>query len=108
MREQEISLEANSLTKIYKRGSEEITAVRNASLRINKGEFVSFAGPSGSGKTTFVNLLGCLDNPTSGELVIGGRRIFSNDGRQLPERKLTEIRREIFGYIFRISTLSPH
>jgi putative ABC transport system ATP-binding protein len=101
------SLEARSLTKVYLRGSEAISAVSNASLKIHKGDFVSFIGPSGSGKTTLVNLLGCLDNPTSGELFLGGRQIFSNDGRQLSEQRLTEIRREIFGYIFQNFYLIP-
>ena len=107
MNQNNISLEAINLTKIYRRGSEEIAAVHNASLKVNKGDFVSFIGPSGSGKTTLVNLLGCLDNPTSGELVLGGRRIFSNDGHRLSERRLTEIRRETFGYIFQNFYLIP-
>lgn len=107
MSENGVALEAKSLTRLYHRGSEEISAVRDVSLRINKGEFVSFSGPSGSGKTTLVHLLGCLDNPTSGELVLGGRSIFSNDGRQLPEKRLTEIRREVFGYIFQNFYLIP-
>jgi len=101
------SLEARGLTKIYHRGNEAISAVHNASLTIRKGDFISCIGPSGSGKTTLVNLLGCLDNPTSGELFVGGRQIFSNDGRQLSERRLTEIRREIFGYIFQNFYLIP-
>jgi ABC-type lipoprotein export system ATPase subunit len=102
-----IALEAVSLTKVYRRGSEEITAVRDASLKIHKGDFVSFIGPSGSGKTTLVNLLGCLDNPTSGELFLGSRQIFSIAGSQLSERRLTEIRREVFGYIFQNFYLIP-
>jgi putative ABC transport system ATP-binding protein len=102
-----VSLEATNLTKLYHRGSEEIAAVRDVTLRINKGEFVSITGPSGSGKTTLVHLLGCLDNPTSGELVLGGRPIFGGNGRQLPERRLTEIRRDIFGYIFQNFYLIP-
>ncbi|HEY6011752.1 MAG TPA: ABC transporter ATP-binding protein [Nitrospirota bacterium] len=107
MNQNGISLEAINLTKIYRRGSEEISALHNASLKIDKGDFVSFIGPSGSGKTTLVNLLGCLDNPTSGELSLGGRQIFSSSGRQLSERRLTEIRREIFGYIFQNFYLIP-
>jgi putative ABC transport system ATP-binding protein len=102
-----VSMEAINLTKVYHRGSEEIAAVRDVSLSINKGEFVSFTGPSGSGKTTLVHLLGCLDNPTSGELSLGGRAIFGGNGRQLPERRLTEVRREIFGYIFQNFYLIP-
>jgi putative ABC transport system ATP-binding protein len=107
MNRNEVSLEAKNLAKLYRRGSEEISAVRDVSLRINKGEFVSFTGPSGSGKTTLVHLLGCLDNPTSGELVLGDRPIFSGNGKQLPERRLTEIRRDIFGYIFQNFYLIP-
>ena len=100
-------MEAINLTKVYHRGSEDIPAVHDVSLKINRGDFVSFIGPSGSGKTTLVNLLGCLDNPTSGELLLDGRRIFSNDRHNLSERKLTEIRRELFGYIFQNFYLIP-
>ncbi len=107
MKQNDISMEAINLTKVYHRGSEDIPAVHDVSLRINRGDFVSFIGPSGSGKTTLVNLLGCLDNPTSGELFLDGRRIFSNDRHNLSERKLTEIRRELFGYIFQNFYLIP-
>ena len=101
-----ISLEARELTRIYDRGSEKIRALDGVSLRIMKGEFVSFMGTSGSGKTTLVNLLGCLDNPTSGELDVADRSIFG-DGKLLGERELTHIRREIFGYIFQNFYLIP-
>lgn len=100
------SMEAINLTKVYFRGSEEISAVNNVSLRINKGDFISIIGPSGSGKTTLINLLGCLDNPTSGELFLGGRPIFNNT-RRLSENELTKIRRETFGYIFQNFYLIP-
>jgi len=100
------SMEAINLTKVYLRGSEEISAVNNVSLRINKGDFISIIGPSGSGKTTLINLLGCLDNPTSGELFLGGRPIFNNT-RRLSENELTKIRRETFGYIFQNFYLIP-
>jgi ABC-type lipoprotein export system ATPase subunit len=100
-------MQATHLTRLYRRGSEEITAVRDVSLQIGKGEFVSFIGPSGSGKTTLVHLLGCLDNPTSGELIVGGRPIFTGSGRRLSERSLTRIRRDIFGYIFQNFYLIP-
>jgi len=100
------SMEAINLTKVYLRGSEEISAVNNVCLRINKGDFISIIGPSGSGKTTLINLLGCLDNPTSGELFLGGRPIFNNT-RRLSENELTKIRRETFGYIFQNFYLIP-
>ena len=99
-------LEAINLKKVYLRGSEQIPAVNEVSLRINRGDFVSIIGPSGSGKTTLVNILGCLDNPTSGELNLDGRSIFSH-ARRLSERELTKIRRETFGYIFQNFYLIP-
>ena len=106
MSQNSLSIEAINLTKVYLRGSEEIPAVNDVSLQINKGDFISIIGPSGSGKTTLINLLGCLDNPTSGELSLGGRPIFNN-GKRLSERELTKIRRETFGYIFQNFYLIP-
>jgi putative ABC transport system ATP-binding protein len=100
-------MEALNLSKHYHRGSEEIAAVREVSFRINKGEFVSITGPSGSGKTTLMHLIGCLDNPTSGEMLIDGKPVFSHNGRPLSERALTEVRRDIFGYIFQNFYLIP-
>jgi putative ABC transport system ATP-binding protein len=100
------SIEAINLKKVYRRGSEEIAAVNGVSLRIEKGDFISIIGPSGSGKTTLVNLLGCLDNPSSGELYLGGKQIF-NEGKPLSERELTQIRRETFGYVFQNFYLIP-
>lgn len=101
-----VSLEARGLTRIYHRGSEEIRALDGVSLTIRCGEFVSFMGPSGSGKTTLINLLGCLENPSTGELKLAGRSIFGN-GNFLRERALTRIRREVFGYIFQNFYLIP-
>ena len=107
MKRNNVSIEARNLTKIYRRGNEEISAIDDVSLTITKGNFVSVIGPSGSGKTTLINLLGCLDNPTSGGLILGGRTIFSNDGRRVSERRLTETRRETYGYIFQNFYLIP-
>ncbi|MGB9082632.1 MAG: ABC transporter ATP-binding protein [Desulfuromonadaceae bacterium] len=101
-----VSLEARSLTRVYRRGSEEIRALDGVSLTIRRGEFVSFMGPSGSGKTTLINLLGCLENPSTGELHLAGRSIFGG-GKILGERALTRIRREVFGYIFQNFYLIP-
>ena len=106
MSQNAIAIEAKNLSKVYHRGSEEIPAVNEISLQINKGDFISIIGPSGSGKTTLVNLLGFLDNPTSGELFLEGRSIFSQ-GKRLSERDLTKIRRETFGYIFQNFYLIP-
>jgi putative ABC transport system ATP-binding protein len=101
-----IALEAHHLKKIYKRGAEEILAIDDVSLTIQKGEFMSFIGPSGSGKTTLINILGCLDNATSGSLKIGGRTVFA-DNQGLSESELTKIRRRVFGYIFQKFYLIP-
>ncbi|CAK8717859.1 MAG: putative ABC transport system ATP-binding protein [Candidatus Electronema aureum] len=101
-----ISISAQNLTKVYRRGTEEIFAVNNISLEIKTGEYVAFIGPSGSGKTTLINILGCLDNPTSGSLVIGGRTIFGQK-KAVSERELTKVRRELFGYIFQKFYLIP-
>jgi ABC-type lipoprotein export system ATPase subunit len=103
------AIEAENLKRLYRRGAEEICAVDGVSLDVEKGAFLSIVGPSGSGKTTLVNVLGCLDNPTSGKLALGGRVVFEN-GKGLSEARLTRIRRDIFGYIFQkfylVSTLT--
>jgi putative ABC transport system ATP-binding protein len=103
------SIEAEHLRRLYHRGPEEIAAVDDVSLEVEKGSFISIVGPSGSGKTTLINVLGCLDNPTSGRLSLEGRVVFE-DGRGLSEAKLTRIRRDVFGYIFQkfylVSTLT--
>jgi len=101
-----VAIEAKNLTRIYSRGAEQIVSVDDVALRVERGDFVSVVGPSGSGKTTLTNLLGCLDNPTSGELRVGSRPIFGG-GRRLSERALTRIRRETFGYIFQNFHLIP-
>ena len=100
------AIEAEHLKRIYRRGTEEIAAVDDISLRIDPGSFTSIVGPSGSGKTTLINVLGCLDNPSSGTLRLGGRDVFA-DCKGLSESKLTLIRREVFGYIFQKFFLVP-
>jgi putative ABC transport system ATP-binding protein len=100
------ALEAQSLRKVYHRGAEDIVAVDDISLTVAKGEFVSFVGPSGSGKTTLINLLGCLDNATSGTLALLGETVFSAS-KCLSESELTRIRRRTFGYIFQKFYLVP-
>jgi len=99
-------IEAKELTKIYERGSEKLRALDGVSLTIDGGDIVAVIGESGSGKTTLINLVGCLDNPTGGELSIGGRRVFA-DGVELSEKELTAIRRKTFGYVFQKFFLIP-
>jgi ABC-type lipoprotein export system ATPase subunit len=100
------AIEAERLRRVYRRGTEEIAAVDDVSLRIDRGSFTSIVGPSGSGKTTLINVLGCLDNPSSGTLRLGGRDVFA-DCRGLSEAKLTVVRRQVFGYIFQKFFLVP-
>lgn len=100
------ALRAEDLVKIYKRGAEEIAAVDGITLSIEAGKFMAVVGPSGSGKTTLINVLGCLDNPTSGRLVLGHKVVFDK-GRALSEAALTRVRREVFGYVFQKFYLIP-
>ncbi|HOM43176.1 MAG TPA: ATP-binding cassette domain-containing protein, partial [Bacillota bacterium] len=66
-------LRTENLSKIYGKGETKVEALKNASFSIEKGEFVSIVGPSGSGKSTLLNLIGALDNPTSGKVFLNGR-----------------------------------
>ena len=99
-------IEASKLTKIYEYGSEKLYALDEVSFSINKGDIVAVVGESGSGKTTLVNIVGCLDNPSAGELSVNGRKIFA-DGIKLSESELTTIRRKLFGYVFQKFFLIP-
>jgi putative ABC transport system ATP-binding protein len=84
-----------NVSKIYMLGKTEVPALREVSLDIAPGEFISIAGPSGSGKTTLLNLIGCVDTPTSGNVEVNGQ-----DTSKLPERALTQLRLETLGFIF--------
>ena len=101
-----IVMSAKDLTKIYRRGSEEVRALDGVSFEAHSGEMAAVIGPSGSGKTTLLNIMGCLDNPTAGFLHIGGEEIFGGK-KELSEKELTLIRRRIFGYIFQKFYLIP-
>jgi ABC-type lipoprotein export system ATPase subunit len=95
-------IEAKSLVKTYRRGREEIHALRNVDFHVNEGEFVSIIGPSGSGKTALLNVLGCLDAPTSGSLLLNG-----TETRGLKESNLVKVRRENIGFVFQQFYLMP-
>ena len=83
------------LVKLYPMGDSEVHALDGVSVDIERGEFVAVMGPSGSGKSTFMNLLGCLDRPTRGEYVLGGRRVS-----ELSADALAEVRSRSIGFVF--------
>ena len=91
-----------SVSKSYRRGREQVHALREVSLQIAAGEFVAVTGPSGSGKSTLLNLIGCLDRPESGKL-----RIDHADTAALGERELTRLRSEKIGFVFQQFFLQP-
>ncbi|GAG15835.1 unnamed protein product, partial [marine sediment metagenome] len=88
-------VKADKLKKIYSSTSQKIIALKKIDVEIKKGEFVTIMGPSGAGKTTFLNLIGCLDRPTSGKLDILGC-----DPTKFNEEKLSRIRVEKIGFVF--------
>jgi putative ABC transport system ATP-binding protein len=95
-------LQADNLTKIYQRGREEVRALDDVSFSIHRAEFVAVVGPSGAGKTTMLNLLGCMDVPTSGSLCIAGQELSG-----LSDAKRTRLRREQIGFVFQHFGLMP-
>ena len=90
------------IVKTYHMGDEEQTVLKHVNLTIDEGEFLSVLGPSGSGKSTLMNIIGCLDTPTSGEYVLRGRAI-----RNLDEDTLAAIRSREIGFIFQSFQLLP-
>ena len=95
-------IKAKHLKKIYQTGELELEVIKDFSIQINKGEFISLVGPSGSGKSTVLNMLGCLDTPTNGSLNINGEEITSLD-----KTKLANFRGEHIGFIFQSFNLIP-
>ncbi|CAM4391188.1 MAG: ABC transporter ATP-binding protein [Paenibacillus macerans] len=95
-------MEIKNLKKIYHVGDQEIHALRDVSLSITEGEFVAVMGPSGSGKSSMMNVMGCLDSPTSGEFYLDGYSIL--DAR---ENELAYIRNEKIGFVFQKFHLLP-
>jgi putative ABC transport system ATP-binding protein len=95
-------VQIRGLDKTYRRGDEEIHVLQGLNLDVEKGEFVAFMGPSGSGKTTLLNLLGGLDVPSRGSIVVAGDQITNMSGS-----KLTEWRARHVGFIFQMYNLIP-
>src|SRR5664280_1747391 len=95
-------LEARDVTRRYRVGSGDVEAVRGVSLAVEPGEFVAFMGPSGSGKSTLLHLLGGLDRPTSGDVVLDGALVS-----RLSDDAATKLRREKTGFVFQFFNLVP-
>lgn len=97
-----IAIKATNVIKKYKVGKQIIRAIDDVSVDIHEGEFVALVGPSGSGKSTLLHLLGGLDKPTSGEIVVGGKNVSSMNDRQL-----SKFRNQTIGFVFQSFYLQP-
>ncbi len=95
-------IETKDIARRYVMGSETIHALKSISINIKKGEYVAFMGPSGSGKSTLMNIIGCLDTPSSGTYILNG-----NDVSDLSENELAEIRNREIGFVFQTFNLLP-
>jgi putative ABC transport system ATP-binding protein len=95
-------IEVKDLRKTYSSSESEVEILKGINLDIQKGEFVSLMGPSGAGKSTFLQLLGALDRPSSGEIEIEGRKIST-----MSDKELTLFRRRNLGFIFQFFNLMP-
>jgi putative ABC transport system ATP-binding protein len=98
----DVVIKLNEIARHFIVGSETVKALRSISLDIYRNEFVALMGPSGSGKSTLMNLLGCLDTPTSGNYFLNGK-----DVSQLNDNQLAEIRNKEIGFIFQTFNLLP-
>jgi putative ABC transport system ATP-binding protein len=95
-------LQLDNVTKHYRRGSETIQAVAGVSLSVQSGDYIAVVGHSGSGKTTLMNIMGCLDRPTEGRIIINNREV-----QACPDNILTGIRRQTIGFVFQQFFLIP-
>jgi len=95
-------LQLNNICKDYARGSEPVRVLKNINLTVEKGDYLAIMGPSGSGKTTLMNLIGCLDVPTSGQYLLDGQ-----DLQNMSDDKLAEIRNKHIGFVFQQFYLLP-
>jgi putative ABC transport system ATP-binding protein len=97
-----VVIKTEELAKVYEMGSEQVHALRSVNVEIRKGEYVAIMGPSGSGKSTLMNLIGCLDSPTSGRYWLAGRLVSDLD-----DDELAYIRNKEIGFVFQTFNLLP-
>jgi len=95
-------INVTNLTKLYKRGSEEVHALKDVTMSIEQGEFLSIVGPSGSGKSTLLHMLGLLDTPTGGSISLNGHSTID-----IKQGRLAKIRRDNIGFVFQQFLLLP-
>src|SRR5688572_8712884 len=95
-------IQTNDISRIYRMGGETIKALDSISITINKGEYVAFMGPSGSGKSTLMNIVGCLDTPSSGTYILNGK-----DVSNMTDNELAEVRNKEIGFVFQTFNLLP-
>tara|TARA_B100001123_G_scaffold403557_1_gene492156 strand:- start:7887 stop:8573 length:687 start_codon:yes stop_codon:yes gene_type:complete len=95
-------IDTQNLWKTYQMGSEEINALQDVSVQIERGEYVAIMGPSGSGKSTLMNLIGCLDTPSQGTYLLNGREVS-----QMDDDELASIRNKEIGFVFQTFNLLP-
>ena len=103
MKEENILLSLDNVSKLYKMGETVVTALDGVSFNVERGEYLSIMGPSGSGKSTCMNLIGCLDKPTSGEILINGKKVSL-----MNQNQLAEIRNRTIGFVFQQYNLLPN
>lgn len=97
-----VVIKTEGLAKVYEMGAEQVHALRGVDLEIRKGEYVAIMGPSGSGKSTLMNLIGCLDSPSSGKYWLAGRLVS-----ELDDDELAYIRNKEIGFVFQTFNLLP-